>query len=531
MLMEESKLFKILQAPATFGPDVKSVKILQTHISFVALTGKYAYKVKKPVNFGFLDFTTLDKRKHFCEEEVRLNKRLCPEIYLDVVPITQSNDHIEIAGDGKVIDYAVEMKEFPQENIMTELLKKGKIDEEILDKIVDILVKFYKSEKSSKEIDYFGSIKAVKHNTDENFAQTKSVKDLTISKDIFNFIKKTTDKFLEEKKDVFEARIKNGFICDCHGDLHSGNIVVDDGSVCIFDCIEFNKRFRYSDVASDIGFLAMDLDFLGYPYLSSYLIERYVEKSGDIGIFDILNFYKCYRAYVRGKVTGFNLNDPNIEKNEKEEIIKTASKYFDLAYYYSQLFSLDLEVKKFILFITSGLTGTGKTTVARKIAMDYHAKLISTDAVRKELEEMDKFEHHHDAYNTGLYAPEKMIKTYEKILEKAKNLLKKGENVVLDATFKTKDLRKKALKVAEKTKASLLILYTVCPEDFVKKYLEERVKKKSVSDGRWEIYVKQKDSFEPPESSDNFVEIDISKISYVYQINVFRKIFNEICEV
>ncbi|PNX47715.1 MAG: AAA family ATPase [Thermoplasmata archaeon M9B1D] len=528
--MVQEKILNIIKKPGLYGNNIKNVSVIQTHISYVVLTGKYAYKFKKPVNFGFLDFTTLDKRKHFCEEELRLNKRLCPEIYQDVVPITQSNNHIEIAGDGKVIDYAVKMKEFPQESIMTKLLKKGEVDEKVMDKIVDILVRFYKSGKRSEEIDYFGSIKAIKHNTDENFEQTKSFINLTIPKDIFNSIKKTTNKFLEGKKDLFVARVKNGFICDCHGDLHSGNIVVENDDVCIFDCIEFNKRFRFSDVASDIGFLAMDLDFLGCPYLSSYLIERYVGKSGDVGIFDVLNFYKCYRAYVRGKVTGFKLNDSNIDKGEKEEIIKTACKYFDLAYYYSQLFSLDLEGKKPILFITSGLTGTGKTTVARKIAMDYNAKIISTDAVRKELAGIDKFERHHDAYNTGLYSPEKMIQTYKKILEKAKYLLKKDENIVLDATFKTEYLRKKALEVGEKTKASFLILYTVCPEEVVKKYLEERVKKKSISDGRWEIYVKQKDSFESPKY-ENFIEIDISKISYDYQINVFRKIFDKICEV
>jgi len=531
MLMEESKLLKRLQNPATFGPDVKSVKIIQTHISFIALTGKYVYKVKKPVNFGFLDFTTLEKRKHFCEEEIRLNRRLCPEIYLDVVPITQKNDNIEISGDGNIIDYAVKMKEFHQENVMTELLKKGKIDEEILDKIIDKLVQFYRSEKRSKEIDYFGSIQAVKNNIDENFEQTKPFIDLTIAKNIFDFIKEKTNNFLEKRKDLFKSRIKNGFICDCHGDLHSGNIAIDDGFVYIFDCIEFNKRFRFSDVASDIGFLAMDLDFLGYPYLSSYLIKRYIEKSGDKNLLDVLNFYKCYRAYVRGKVTCFKLNDAKIDNIKREKIIKTAFKYFNLAHYYSQLFSVDLKKKKPILFITIGLTGTGKTTVARKIAIDYYGKLISTDTLRKELEGINKYDRHHDAYNTGLYAPEKMLKTYEKILEKAKKLLEKDENVVLDATFKTKDLRKKALKIAEKTKARFLILYTVCPEEVVKKYLEDRLKKKSVSDGRWEIYVKQKNSFEPPESIDNFVEIDISKISYDYQIKVFRKILNKIIEV
>jgi aminoglycoside phosphotransferase family enzyme/predicted kinase len=524
----EQSLFQSLKNPKFYGKNIKSIELIQTHISYVALTGRFAYKIKKPVNFGFLDFSTLEKRKFFCEEEVRLNKRLCPEIYLGVVPITQKDNSFELNGKGKVIEYAVKMKEFPQEKIMTKLLEKEKIDEEILDKICDILNSFYKTGECSKEIESYGSIKTIKKNTNENFDQTIFVIDVTIPKKIFDFIKFATNQFLEKKRNIFEKRIKNGFIRDCHGDLHSGNIVVSNKEVFIFDCIEFNKRFRYSDVASDIGFLAMDLDFLGSPYHSSYFIEKYVEKSSDQGIYDVINFYKCYRAYVRGKVIGFKLNDPHIDKKEKQEIIKTASKYCDLACYYASLFSRDLVKPQPIFFITGGLTGAGKTTVARKISTDYNTHLISTDEVRKELEGIDRFERHHDAYNTGLYSPDKMIYTYEKALEKADILLKKGESVTLDATFKNKKLRDLAYDVANKNNAIFIILYCSCPEEFVKKYLENRIKKKSISDGRWEIYVKQKDSFEKFESKENFIEIDISNKSYDYQIKVFREILKRI---
>jgi aminoglycoside phosphotransferase family enzyme/predicted kinase len=527
--MENIDLFKNLKDPSTYGSNVNSVNVLQTHISYVALTGKFAYKIKKPVNFGFLNFSTLKKRKFFCEEEIRLNRRLCPEIYLDVVPITTRNDHLEINGNGKTVDYAVKMKEFPQENIMTNLLKKNKLDEETFEEIAEILVKFYKSDKNTNEISQYGTAELFKKNTDENFEQTESLIGITIDKEVFDFIKTSTNLFLEKNKDLFEKRIKNGFIHDCHGDLHTGNIVILDGKICIFDCIEFNKRFRFSDVASDIGFLAMDLDFLGYPYYSSYLIEQYVEKSKDTGIFDVLNFYKCYRAYVRGKVAGFKLNDSNIKESEKQEIIKNATKYFDLAKYYASLFSFKLKQEKPVLFITSGLTGTGKTTVARKIAVDYSAYVVDTDSVRKEIQGIDKFEKHHDEYNTGLYSPEKMAYTYERVFEKAGKLLKNKRNVVLDATFKTKELRDKAKALAKKTNVFFLVLHSVCPEEVVKKYLDERVKKKSVSDGRWEIYVKQKDSFEPPDD-EHKVEIDVSNISYNYQINVFREILNKINE-
>jgi aminoglycoside phosphotransferase family enzyme/predicted kinase len=526
--METLELLGHLKNPRVYGNDVKSVVMLQTHISFVALTGKFAYKVKKPVNFDFLDFSTIEKRKHFCEEELRLNKRLCPDLYLDVVSITVKDNHLEINGDGKVVDYAVKMKEFPQEKIMTKLLEKGKIDEELIKKICYILVEFYKKGERSSDIDSYGTIKSIKMNTDENFEQTESFVDITIPQKTYHFIKKATNEFLNQKKKVIEERIKNGFIRDCHGDLHSGNIVVLKDDICIFDCIEFNNRFRYSDIASDIGFLAMDLDFLGRPYLSSYLIEQYSEKSGDFDIFHILNFYKCYRAYVRGKVIGFKLNDPTIDRGEKQKIIETANKYFDLAYYYSELFSRDLtKDTRPILFITSGLTGTGKTTLARKISVDYHANIISSDAVRKEIEGVDKYERHHEEYNTGLYSPNKMLYTYEKIMEKAEVFLKKGENVILDATFKTQELRDMAKKLANENNTFFLVLYCNCPENIVKQYLKERVKKKSISNGRWEIYVRQKDSFEPFKLEDNVIEVDISSTSYNYHINVFRNILKK----
>ncbi len=526
--MNQKNFVEQIKNPDTYEKKVDSVKLIQTHISFVALTGKYAYKIKKPVDFGFLDFSTLEKRKYFCEEELRFNRRLCPEIYLDVISINKKKDGLKINGEGETVDYAVKMKEFSQKSIMSNLLKNDLISDKKIENICEILVEFYKKNVSSKEIDKYGSVELVKKNTDENFEQTEAVINKTISKEKFDFIKKSTNDFLKNKK-LFEKRIKNGFICDCHGDLHTGNIVISKDKVCIFDCIEFNKRFRYSDAASDIGFLAMDLDFLGYPYFSSKLIESYVEKSKDKGIFDVLNFYKCYRAYVRGKVTGFKLNDPNIDKKEKKDIIKTASKYFDLSYFYAKLFSKTIN-KKPVLFVTTGLTGTGKTTIAKKFMVDYNSCLISTDSVRKEIAGIDKYERHHDAYNTGMYSPEKMMQTYDKVLKKADKILKKGENVVLDATFKTKKLREKAKKIAFENNAIFLILYCNTSEEKVRNYLEERVKKKSISDGRWEIYVKQKDSYEIPGSDEKYLEIDVSNKSFDYQINTFSKVFEKIME-
>jgi aminoglycoside phosphotransferase family enzyme/predicted kinase len=529
--MNEGMLFDQLKNPKFYGPHVTSVQLLQTHISYVALTGTYAYKVKKPVNFGFLDFSTLDKRKYFCEEELRLNKRLCPDMYLDVLPITQKDNTLELNGDGTIVEYVLKMKEFPQEYIMTNMLQQANVSEETIDHLCTILVDFYNLQKPSEEIKKYGELQAVKQNIDENFNQTKPMIGFTISKETYWYIKEAATKFFERKKEVFGQRIKEGRIYDCHGDLHSGNIIVTGQNIHIFDCIEFNDRLRFCDVASDIGFLSMDLDYLNYPYLSSYLIQKYMEKSRDISIYSVLNFYKSYRAFVRGKVHGYQLNDPHIDPEKKNSLVATAQKYFDLSRYYAGLFLLDLHKNKPLVFLVAGLSGTGKSTVARKIAVDYHAMQINTDIVRKEIAGIDKFEQHHNQFNAGLYDPKKIDNTYEKVMERAAIFLKKNENVVLDATFQKKKYRDMVRHVAAKYHATLVEIQCVCPDDVVKKRLENRLKKKSVSDGRWEIYLQQKTTFEPFSSEEDSLTMDTSDESYEYRMSFFRLLLSHVGEV
>ena len=529
--MSKPDLLDFLKDPLFYGPDVKSVKILQTHISYVAITGKYAYKIKKAVNFGFLDFSTLEKRKHFCEEELRLNKRLSPDIYLKVIPITQEKDKLSINGEGEIVEYALKMKEFPQDQIMSSLLKKGKINEEIIERLCSRIVEFYKVSEDTEEITEFGELDSVKQNIDENFEQTESVIGKTISKQTFDFIKSVNNEFFKNKKSIFEKRTQAGFIKDCHGDLHSGNIVVTkEGKINIFDCIEFNKRFRFIDVASDIGFLAMNLDYLNWPYLSSFLIRSYVEKSKDSSLFEILNFYKSYRAYVRGKVIGFALQDTNIAEDESKKLTEVAKKYFDLSKYYASLVSIQINISKPILFMVSGLTGTGKSTLSGKIAVDYNAVYLNTDIVRKEIEGIDKFERHHDQPNTGLYAPEKINTTYKSVIEKAEEILKQGKNVVIDATFQKNIHREMAKKAADKNNAIFVPILCTCPDTVAKKWLEERLKKKTASDGRWEIYLSQKKTFENYSPPDSAIMIDMSRDSYNYRMKIFENIQNFVKE-
>jgi predicted kinase len=275
----------------------------------------------------------------------------------------------------------------------------------------------------------------------------------------------------------------------------------------------------------------MDLDYLNYPYLSSYLIQKYVEKSHDINIYSVLNFYKAYRAFVRGKVLGFQLNDPHIDPEKKNSLVETAQKYFDLSRYYTGLFLLDLQKHKPLIFLVTGLTGTGKSTVARKIAVDYHAAQINTDVVRKEIAGIDKFEQHHDQFNTGLYDPQKIDGTYEKVMERAAIFLMKNENVVLDATFQKKKYRDMVRHVAAKYHAMLVRVQCVCPDDVVKKRLEDRVRKKSISDGRWEIYLQQKTTFEPFSLEEDCLTMDTSNESYEHRIGFFRLLLSHIGKV
>lgn len=526
--MNQGLLFDHLKDPKFFGPHVTSVQLLQTHISYVALTGTYAYKVKKPVNFGFLDFSTVDKRKFYCEEELRLNKRLCPEMYLDVLPITRKDGALELDGSGPIVEYALKMKEFPQEYIMTNMLKQHHITKDTIDQIISLLIDFYTAQEPSEEITKYGELPAVKQNIDENFEQTKPMINITVPQDTFRFIKDASTRFFERKKDVFGRRMKEGKIFDCHGDLHSGNIVVTDTHIHIFDCIEFNDRFRFCDVASDIGFLAMDLDYLNFPYLSSHLIHRYVEKSADVSIFQVLNFYKSYRAFVRGKVHGFQLNDPHIDQKKKEDIVRSAQKYFDLSRYYAGLFSLDLLPRKPLMVLVSGLSGTGKSTVAGKLAVDYHAMQINTDVVRKEVAGIDQYERHHDQIDTGLYDPKRVDNTYEQVLRKAADVITNGGNVVLDATFQKKKYRQMARHVAVKHHSPVVIVECLCPDDVVKRRLEDRVKKKSVSDGRWEVYLAQKKTFEPFTSEEEHLTIDTSNESYEYQMDFYKNLLSHV---
>jgi len=330
----QKQVVEALMKPEAYNEDPGQIELIQTHISFVFLTKNFAYKVKKAVDFGFVDFTTLEKRRFFCEKELQLNKRLCEDLYLEVVPINKS-DAIKIKGDGETVEYAVKMRRIPQERMLTKLFERNEVDKELVDRIAKIIAEFHSKAETSAQISEFGSLAMIGTNWKENLDQTEEFIGKTLTEENFEIVRKKINEFTTQNSSVFEKRIAEGRIRDCHGDIHSGNIFVAD-RIYIFDAIEFNDRFRYSDVASDVAFLAMDLDFRERVDLSEFLTDKYIEYSGDQGVRGLLAFYKCYRAYVRGKVISFKLNDPSISKEEKNAATKEAAAYFELASCYAK---------------------------------------------------------------------------------------------------------------------------------------------------------------------------------------------------
>jgi len=331
----QKQVVEALMKPEAYDEEPGKIELVQTHISFVFLTRNFVYKVKKAVDFGFLDFTTLEKRRFFCEKELELNRRLCGDMYVEVVSINRS-DGIRIKGRGETVEYAVKMKRMPEERMMSKLLEEDKVDNRLIDRIAKIIADFHSKAETNKRISEFGSLAVIETNWKENFDQTEEFVGKTISAHDFKLIRERIWDFMKGNVVLFEKRIADGRVRDCHGDIHSGNIFVTEG-IYIFDAIEFNERFRYSDVAADVAFLAMDLDFKERTDLSSFFVRRYVEYSGDQELMKLLPFYKCYRAYVRGKVVSFRLKDPSINSNEKNAAIKEAKAYFKLASNYTTI--------------------------------------------------------------------------------------------------------------------------------------------------------------------------------------------------
>lgn len=503
----KKEVFDALLRPSTYRGRIKKVKLLQTHTSWVFLTGEYAYKIKKPVDFGFLDYTTLQKRKHFCEEELRLNKLLSEDIYLDVVAITTDKGEVKIDGKGEAMEYAVKMKELPQSSIMTELLKEDKIKATVIDKIASQVAEFHRVAETSLEIEKYGKMETIEFNWEENFQQTEKLRGDLIEESLFDEIKEKVYKFMRDKEFLCSNRVREGKVRRCHGDLHSGNIFVVDDRIYIFDCIEFNLRFSCSDTTSDVAFFVMDMEFLDQKPFSDFFLDRYIIYSRDPGILRLLDFYKCYRAYVRGKVTSFKLLDKGISEKEKEEARRIAKKYFHLAHLYTRNF-----FKKSRLIIVMGLPGVGKSYLAEKLAIRMNAHHLRTDFIRKELTGIALEEFKGTGFEKGIYSTEMSRKTYNELFRRAEEYLLQGKTCILDATFLRNNGRNRAVDLAKKLGIEPLFIHCVCPEKVVLERMEKRSKGVSASDATPRVYFKMKEVFRPPSRRlPNLIRIDTSE--------------------
>jgi hypothetical protein len=329
-------LVAALLDPAAYPEPTAAVALVQTHISWVFLTDRHAYKVKKPVDLGFLNFTTLRRRHHYLLEELTLNRRLCPDIYLAVLPIVaRGGGGVRLGGRGHPLEYALQMVRMPQDRMMDEVADRGELRRRHLDGIIEKLVPFYQQAATGPGISKYGEPAVIAYNHEENFSRIEPLVGRIIPREPFEEIRSFARSFLARRRALLLRRIREGRIRDCHGDLHMKNICLADG-VYIFDCIEFNPRFRYGDVAADIDFLAMDLDFHGFRELSRHFVARFAEQSRDPDLLVLLDFYKCYRACVRGKINAFVAQDPEQTSAVREEALKLARAYFALAGEYAE---------------------------------------------------------------------------------------------------------------------------------------------------------------------------------------------------
>lgn len=494
--MENSQLESLLK-PSAYPEPAQNVRLIQTHVSWIFLAGEFAYKIKKPVNFGFLDFSTLDRRRFYCQEELRLNRRLCPDIYLDLVKVCETPDGAAFHGEGPILDYAVKMIRLPEERMADRLLAEGSLSEADVKNIAATVAAFHRQAQTSGEIDNYGSLATIRRNWEENFQQAGQFTGITLTLQDLDIIREWIERFMSANDSMFRQRLAGGFIRECDGDLHLENICLAE-RVYIFDCIEFNRRFSCSDTAADIAFLLMDLEFHGRRDLARLFLEEYIAASGDGGVSPLVDFYSVYRAFIRGKVESFRLRDTGIPPEEKEAAKKKAMSYFRLARGYILRGRLPPA-----LVAVCGLSGSGKSTIAAALARELGLELLSSDRLRKELAGVPLRQHSRDAYGCGLYATAVSEATYRELLARADRFLAAGKSVIIDATCQKRAVRERLHKLAARHSVPFYLFVAEASEEVIRRRLTEREDKGTdISDGSWDIYLRQREEFEPIPASE-----------------------------
>ncbi len=458
------ELFQQMLLPDFYPhPVTMPIELIQTHASIVLLTGDFAYKFKKPVNFGFLDYSTVTNRQHFCEEEIRLNQRGARELYLAVLPISQQGTKYQFGNNGEVVDYAVKMVQFPQSALLSNMFESGQITTDDIAEMGQIVARFHAEAQTSEYISSFGTVAKIRQSIDDNYRQTEKYIGRSQTQQQYSDTKAYTDWFLLEYEQLFLDRIDGGFIRECHGDLHLRNICRWHDKILLFDCIEFNESFRFVDTMYDIAFAVMDLEARGRKDLANRFLNTYVEQTGDWAGLQVLPMYLSRQAYVRAKVTSFLLDDVGISSLDRAAAAKTAGNYYHQAWAYTQR-------KQGRLILISGLSGSGKSTVGKQIAESLGGVQIRSDAVRKHLGGVPLLTKGEDS----LYSPEMTARTYQAVLSLGAKLATQGWTVILDAKYDRQSLRTPVIDLVQSQDIKLDIIHCTAPESILLDRLAQR---------------------------------------------------------
>ena len=467
-LLNEGHLVAALAKPECYAHPVDEVRIIETHISWIVLTGSYAYKIKKPVNLGFLDFSTLGLRRHYCEEELRLNRRLAPELYLELVEIRGTPRAPRIGGDGPVLEYAIRMREFPQTSLASRALARGAFDASHVDALATVIAEFHARAPLARAHESFGTPEAALSAALQNFDQMLPLAKAAPDERALRALRQWTEREFASRRGAISTRKHQGFVRECHGDLHLGNIVVLDGRPVPFDCIEFNDSLRWIDVMSEAAFLAMDLEDRGRRDLAWRFLNRYLEATGDYAGIPVLRFYLVYRALVRAKVHLMRSRQPRLQRGEKIRLSRAFHDYLRLAARYAK-------PGRAALMIAHGLSGCGKTTATQPLVELLGAIRLRSDLERKRLHGVAPLSSSRSGLASGIYTKEAGAATYRRLGELAQEALCAGFSVVVDAAFLNRPERDAFRTIAEWLDAPFLILDFHAPPEVLRARIAERL--------------------------------------------------------
>jgi len=492
--MDLTLLIEALSNPAAYPHPVERVEVRQTHISVVFLAGLYAYKIKKPVHPDFLDFSTLEKRRHFCQQEVHLNRRLAPEVYLGVVPVSQTAKGVRFEEEGEVVEWAVKMQRLPDEATFQERLRHEEIGVDQAKALGRRIASFHRAAETSPRIATFGRYEAVARSVMELFAESAPQIETTVSKAVFCRVQRLTEQALARLCPLIEDRSARGVTRDCHGDLHLDHVCyfperAPSADLVIIDCIEFNERFRFIDPVADMAFPAMDFAFQGRRDLAGAFAEAYFRAAGDDEGRALLPLYVAYRAMVRGTVEGLLLAEKEVSEAEHVAALERARAHWLLA-----LTELEESSQKPCLLLVAGLPGTGKSSLARGLAEKAGFHVIRSDVVRKELAHRTPSEASLPP-REELYSSEWTDRTYAECLRRAEQLLFEGKRVLVDATFREEQKRQTFLTAAVRWGVLPVMLLCAAEPETVRRRLEQR--RSDASDADWSVYLQAAKKFEP----------------------------------